>query len=147
MQATLIAFAFIAGFGLTIQVGLNAAVRNAFGNAATAAFVNFAIGLLALLAYLLATRAPLPTREAAASIPAWAWFGGFLGAFYVATAAVAGPRLGATVLLALTVFGQLIAALLVDQFGWLGFPQVPVTPLRVLGAAMVFGGVLLVSYR
>ncbi|WP_458429062.1 DMT family transporter, partial [Pseudomonas aeruginosa] len=46
-----------------------------------------------------------------------------LGAFYVATSVVVGPRLGAAALLSLSVLGQLLTSLAVDHFGWLGFPQ------------------------
>ena len=60
---------------------------------------------------------------------------------------IAGPRLGAAALLALVVLGQLATSLLVDHFGWLGFPQHPLTPLRLLGALLLFGGMLLIVHR
>jgi transporter family-2 protein len=60
---------------------------------------------------------------------------------------MAGPRLGAAALLALIVLGQLVTALLVDHFGWLGFPQQPMTALRLLGALLLFGGMLLIVHR
>ena len=68
-----------------------------------------------------------------------------LGAFYVASSVIVGPRLGAATLLALVVLGQLGTSLLVDHFGWLGFPHHPLTVVRVLGAALLFGGVLLIT--
>ena len=74
----------------------------------------------------------------------WAWLGGLLGAFYVAVATVVGPRIGAAALLALTVLGQLMASLLVDQFGWLGFPLQPLSATRIAGAVLLLGGVGLI---
>jgi len=145
VQATLWAFALAAGIGITVQVGLNAALRTQVGSAGAAALVNFSVGILALVAFLLAMRTPVPSREAIAAAPWWAWFGGIFGAFYVATVTVAGPKLGATVMIAVTVLGQLLAALVIDQNGWLGFPQQPVTPARVAGCALLLGGVWLVS--
>lgn len=124
---------------------MNAALRTSFGSAGAAAFVNFAVGIVALSAFLLAVRMPLPSRDALASVPLWAWLGGALGAFYVAVVTIAGPRLGATVLLGLTVLGQLVASLIVDQNGWLGFPQQPISVARVLGCGLLLGGVWLVS--
>jgi bacterial/archaeal transporter family-2 protein len=67
-----------------------------------------------------------------------------LGAFYVASSIIVGPRLGAAALLALTVFGQLAASLVVDHYGWLGFSQHPLTVMRLVGATLLFGGVLLI---
>ena len=61
----------------------------------TAATINFGIGFLGLLAFLLITRVPAPAREQWASVPAWAWFGGLFGGFYVALVTLVGPRIGA----------------------------------------------------
>jgi transporter family-2 protein len=143
--ASLYTLAIVAGFGLTIQAGLNAMVRQGVGSAAGAALVNFLVGLIALACFVVAVRAPLPDRAALAGVPAWAWFGGLFGAFYVASVTIVGPRLGATVMIALTVAGQLLSSLLVDHNGWLGFPQEPISAQRILGAALVLGGVILVS--
>ncbi len=144
MQAMLYALAVAAGLVLTIQVGVNATLRNALGNPVMAALMSFLIGLAGLALFLIVTRAPLPTKAALFAAPAWAWVGGLLGAFYVATAIGVGPRLGAAALLALTVLGQLMASLVVDHYGWLGFPQHTISVARLMGAALLFGGVWLI---
>lgn len=144
MQIALYALAFVSGLLLTVQVGLNAALRNAFGNPGTAALANFMVGGVGLFAYLLITRAEWPARAALAGAPAWAWFGGLMGAFYVASSVVVGPRLGAAALLALTVFGQLVASLIVDNYGWLGFPHHPLTATRLVGVTLLLAGVVLI---
>jgi transporter family-2 protein len=144
MQLTLYALAFAAGLALTVQVGVNSTLRSALGNPAMAALISFVVGLAGLAVFLLLTRASLPTRTALFAAPAWAWIGGLLGAFYVAIAIVAGPRLGAATLLAVTVLGQLLASLLVDHYGWLGFVQHPISLARMAGAALLFAGVVLI---
>lgn len=145
MQPTLHVLAFIAGILLTIQVGANSTLRSALGAPVTAALVNFLVGLVGLALYLIVSRTSLPGRAELVAVPGWAWLGGFLGAFYVATAIVVGPRLGAATLLALTVLGQLLASLLLDNFGWLGFPQHPLSLARLLGALLLFSGVVLMT--
>ena len=70
-----------------------------------------------------------------------------LGASYVVCTIIVGPKLGAAALLALVILGQLVTSLLVDHFGWLGFPQHPLTLMRLLGATLLFGGVLLIVHR
>jgi bacterial/archaeal transporter family-2 protein len=139
-------FAVLVGAGLTIQVGMNATVRDALGSAAIATIVNFLVGLAALVAFALATGARV-APAAAASIPAWAWFGGMLGATYVAAATVLGPRLTAAAFLALTLVGQMIAALIVDHYGAIGFPEQPVTVWRMVGVVLLVVGVLLIMRR
>ena len=139
--------ALSAGVVLIVQVGLNSALRDALGSTVMAALMSFGVGSAALLAFLLLARTPWPGRAQLLAVPGWAWLGGVLGAFYVVSTIIAGPRLGAAALLALVVLGQLATSLLVDHFGWLGFPQHPLTPLRLLGALLLFGGMLLIVHR
>ena len=144
MQTGLYVLAFVSGLLLTVQVGMNAALRTPFGNPGTAALANFVVGTVGLVGYLLITRAEWPGRAALTGAPAWAWFGGLLGAFYVASSVIVGPRLGAAALLALTVFGQIVASLVVDHYGWLGFPQHPFNLTRLAGALLLLAGVILI---
>jgi transporter family-2 protein len=138
--------AALVGAGITIQVGMNATVRMTIGSPILAAIVNFVVGLTALVLLAVASGARLVPGSVAA-VPAWAWFGGLLGATYVAATTVLGPKLGAASFLALTLAGQMVAALLVDHFGVIGFPQSPLTPTRLLGTALLVVGVLLIMRR
>lgn len=145
MPSLLYALAFTAGVTLIIQVGVNTALRNALGSPVIAGLVSFVVGSAAIAAFVLFTRTAWPARAQLLGVPLWAWSGGVLGAFYVISTVVTGPRLGAATLLALVVLGQLATALAVDHFGWLGFPQHPLTLVRFAGAALLFGGVLLIT--
>src|SRR5580700_5463301 len=125
MQLLAYLVTFIAGVLLTIQVGLNSTLGRAVGNVRFAVLANFLVGSIGLLVYFTAV-------------------GGGLGAFYVTVATLVGPRIGAAALLALTVLGQLLASLIVDQFGWLGFPLQPISLTKLAGAALLLGGVGLI---
>jgi len=144
MQTMLYALAFTAGLVLTVQVGVNATLRACLGNPVMAALTSFLVGLVGLGLFLVLTRASLPAKAALSAVPLWAWAGGLLGAFYVASTIIVGPRLGAAALLALSVLGQLLASLVVDHFGWLGFPQHAISLPRLAGAVLLFAGVLLI---
>lgn len=138
--------AALIGAGLTVQVGMNATVRFAIGSPVLAAIINFLVGLAALVVVAVASGARW-TPGSAAAVPAWAWFGGLLGATYVAGTTVLGPRLGAAAFLALTLAGQMLAALLVDHYGVIGFPESPLTPARLIGSVLLVLGVLLIMRR
>jgi bacterial/archaeal transporter family-2 protein len=135
----------IAGLGLTAQVGMNAQLRKVLQSANIAALISFLVGTMALIALIVVLRAPVPERSAFAAVPIWAWFGGVLGAFYVASSTVVAVELGATTLLGLALVGQLAAALVIDHFGWLGLPVNPVTWTRVAGVVLLGAGVWLIS--
>jgi|SRR6186713_1831360 len=136
--------AFVAGMALSIQVGVNSTLRRALDNPGMATLISFVVGTVGLVVYLVVMRSSLPTRAEMASVPSWAWLGGLVGAFYVTTSVIAGPRLGSATFLALIVLGQLLASLVMDHYGWLGFPEHPISTLRIVGAILLFGGVLLI---
>lgn len=131
------------GAGLTLQVGMNATLGRAVGSPLWGAVANFTVGLAVLLACVVAGGVRY-TPGSVVQVPAWAWLGGLLGAAYVAATTVLGPRIGGVALLALVLAGQLGSALLVDQYGVLGFPRIPITASRLLGVALLVLGALLV---
>ena len=139
---------FIAGIGVTLQLGVNSQLRQVVGSPVLSALVSFLVGTSALLLYVLATaRNTLPAWETFRGIAWWKYAGGMLGAFYITTVIIAAPRIGAANVLALIVAGQLLAALACDHFGWIGFTVQPVTVYRVLGALLIMGGVLLMQRK
>lgn len=139
-----ILLAVLVGLVLPVQAGVNAQLRLSLGHPLTTAFVSFAVGTLALAAILLLARVPLPSARAASAAPGWHWIGGLLGAAYIAAAVVLAPRLGAATLIASVVMGQMLASLLLDHFGWVGFAQHPIDLPRIAGAALVVLGVVLI---
>jgi transporter family-2 protein len=137
--------ALLAGALLPVQTGINLQLRGAFGQPIVAALVSFVVGTAGLALLVAALRAPVPVAEAWDRGAWWHWIGGLLGAVYVVAAIALAPRLGAATLVAALVAGQMVASLLIDHNGWVGFAVHPVNPLRILGAALVVGGVVLVQ--
>lgn len=135
----------VAGFGLTVQVGMNSQLRKVLQSANIAALISFCVGTAALILLIVALRSPVPDRAVFAAVPWWAWLGGLLGAFYVASSTIVAVELGATTLLGLALLGQLATALVIDHFGWLGLPENPVTWTRLAGVALLGAGVWLIS--
>jgi len=138
--------ALLVGGALTVQVGMNATLARALGSPLWASAVSFVVGLLALIGFATVMGSRASTANLG-QLPAWAWMGGLLGAIYVASVTMLGPRLGGMTMVALVIAGQLTVALVVDQFGILGYPQIAVTPTRLLGAALLLAGALLVVRR
>jgi transporter family-2 protein len=144
LNLALFALAVLIGAGLSVQVGLNAQLRQQFGNPGLAALGNFLVGTAALLVYLTLTRATWPSAETLRGVPSIQWLGGLLGATYVAASAILGPRLGSATLLALIVGGQLLMSLLLDHYGWVGFETHAMNGWRLIGAVLLIVGVVLI---
>jgi len=85
-----------------------------------------------------------PDLAATRALPWYAWVGGLCGVIFVIAATWGVPRLGVATTITLMVAGQLILGLVLDHFGAFGAPRQPVNLVRVLGVALMIGGVLLV---
>jgi transporter family-2 protein len=144
VQLELFLLALIAGAGLPLQAGFNAALARHAGRTEWAALTNFAVGTLLLAAWIAVRRVPLPAASALARAPAWAWAGGLLGAFYVFAITYAAPRLGVALTLGVSIAGTMVASLALDATGGLGLAMRPLSAARVLGAAFLVLGVVLV---
>jgi transporter family-2 protein len=137
-------FAVAAGAMLPFQFGINAQLSHWVGSPIRAAFVSFLVGTIGLLILSAFVHRPLPSLARLGDVPWWVWIGGLLGAFYVAGSIVTAPKLGAVTLAAAIIFGQTLASVLVDQFGWVGFREHHASAGRLIGVLLVGGGVLLV---
>jgi transporter family-2 protein len=139
-----IVLAVLAGVAVSIQIGVNNALRFILGNPILAAFSSFAVGTVGLLAYALIVRTPWPSLQTVAKVPVWAWMGGVLGAYYVATSVYVAPKLGAASLISIIVATQIFTSLVLDHFGIIGFAQHSINIWRVLGALLLIAGVILI---
>lgn len=129
------------------QAGVNSQLRLALHSPIQAAFISFLVGTLLLGAIALLLGAPWFARGALATLPWWAWLGGLLGAFNVAMSVYLAPKLGALTLAISIICGQVLASMVLDHNGWLGYPEIELSLPRLLGAAMMVAGVFLVARK
>jgi transporter family-2 protein len=133
----------VGGACLVIQASLNAGLRTQIQSVSWAGFISYVGGTLVMALALAFERVPF-RLERAASVPAVWWLGGLFGAAYLGASIVLVPRVGAATTIALVVAGQLVCSLALDHYGLLGVPRHALAPVRVLGAVLLFGGVLLI---
>ncbi|WP_293003423.1 DMT family transporter [Nevskia sp.] len=135
--------ALAAGAVLPFQAVLNGQLRGLLGSPFAAGLVSFSAGTLLLLAIVLLLRTPWPANVAA--VPWYLWVaGGTLGVGYLIMSIWLPPMLGVALTFGLIVAGQLAMSLALDHFGWLGVAQHAINPWRVLGAALIVAGVILI---
>jgi bacterial/archaeal transporter family-2 protein len=134
---------FFAGGMVAIQAPTNAMLARAGGSPVLAALISFAVGTAALLLAWLASGSR-PGAAPFGSLPWYAWVGGLYGAIFVAVAAYAAPKIGLASLITIGIAGQIAMALWLDHLGALGLPREPINLGRLLGAALVIAGVVLV---
>ena len=141
----MVPFAVLAGALTTLQAGSNAALKKSLGEPLPALLINYGLGISIVVLANLVSRQSWPGFDKLFGVPWWAWIGGVAGAAYGLAAILLAYRLGAATLMASVVTGQVIASVLLDHFGWLGFEVHAANVWRLLGALLMIIGVVLVA--
>ncbi len=137
----------LAGMAIMVQSGINAQLRTAVNHPVLAAFISFLAGSLALLVLLLFSRQPLPAWQVWSTISWYKFTGGLLGTLFIVVAILSVQKIGAANLIVLVVAGQLITAVIMDQYGAFGIKVSPVTLQKICGISLVMIGAYLVNRR
>jgi len=144
MHYLFLVLAFLTGIAISIQAGVNSNLRLALNNPLMASLISFGTGFVTLLIVHLTTSGAVPPMATLRSLSWWKWTGGVIGAVYVTTVILSVPRIGTANLVSLSVAGQLLAAVVLDHYGLLGFTQHPANVWRLLGIGLILAGVWLV---
>jgi bacterial/archaeal transporter family-2 protein len=131
-----------AGGLIATQAPINAGLGRATGSI-PAALISFSFGTLAL-AVVVVLSGKAGGLSSTFDVSWYYLLGGFLGALYVLNALIAVSVIGAGGVAAATVFGQLTASVAIDRLGLFGLDQVPLSPERILGIALLLAGTILV---
>lgn len=81
-----------------------------------------------------------------ADVPVWLHLAGIMSAGVIIGLAFLVPRIGTGPLFVLLVTGQILAGLIINQFGLLGVPAQPMTLTVATGAVLVIAGAALVTF-
>jgi transporter family-2 protein len=124
------------------QAPINAALGKYTGTVESSC-ISFTGGALSLfiVAMVMGKGSILKFVEA----PPYLWIGGILGALLVTTMLVVVTRIGAAGMISSVITGQMLAALIIDQIGFLGVPKNPIDIYRVGGILFLAVGVKLLT--
>lgn len=144
MEFFYVLLAFVAGACAPTQAGINSQLSGIVNGNMLAALISFAVGTLSLVVCVAIARLHWPALSSLVSLPWWMWTGGCLGAFLVAATIFLVPRLGAATLMASMVAGQMLASVVFDHYGWMGYPVHPFDEWRLVGVFLLVIGVLII---
>ena len=133
-----------AGVSVATQQVLNGSLRTALGSPAWAGLASYAGGLVTMIVAVIVLREGVPSWKTVVDVPWYAWAGGVFGGAFILLAILLLPTLGAATLFALVIAGQVLAAITLDHFGAFGLTPHPVGTARLVGAALLIAGVVLI---
>ena len=142
---TALLLATIAGAMLPTQAGINSLLAKSGAGTLWAAFISFAVGTLVLFVMIVTTQHNLSLSSINSRVEWWYFLGGVLGVFYVGIAIFTAPIIGATQLVVMVITGQIVASILIDHFGLLGFEKHSIEWKQVFGIALVSIGFVLIK--
>lgn len=143
MKGIWIIMAFVSGAFLPIQAGLNTRLGKSIESPVYASMISFIVGAVAVLLYIFFTKQHV-SWSGIKTVPAYAWIGGALGAFYVTVIVLAFPKIGPALTFGLVVAGQMVIAVILDHFNILVTQQHSINIWRILGVLMIIGGVIVI---
>jgi len=124
---------------------MNGALRNALTNPWLASLVSFLPVVAFIACVFLCQPRPMPTAEGIAAMPWWAPLGGLVGAFAVVAGLIFVNQVGAGAFAGLTITANILMSLIIYKYGWFGMEVHPLSGGRMLGAALMVGGIALIS--
>lgn len=146
MTSAAVALTVLAGLAGSVQVAVMGRFGSRIGVVEALTFAT-AIQLVLSLGILLLARSGFGGLGAAFRTPAWMWLGGVMGLTVVFTITFAQPRIGATATIGILIAGQLVMGLLIDRFGLFGVDQIAISPVRLVGVALLGIGAALSLIR
>ena len=135
----------LAGCLLGTQPSVNGQLARHVAHPLQATLISFASGTIIIIA-VTAAIGIFPPRfsQPPGQLPWWIWCGGAIGVVMVTTSLLLVPLVGSLRWFAAVITGQVLVAVTLDHFGWLGNPRVPASPLRIFGALLLIAGVLVI---
>lgn len=138
----LLAIGLGAGATIALQSIINAALGKRAGNLGSVLIVTLvSIAFVTVLILIVPSSANLRDLPGPAE---WVlYLGGIFGILIVLAPVILIPRVGTTSTVTAIVVGQLVTALIIDQFGLFGMPRIEASVGRVVGLVLLLTGAFL----
>jgi bacterial/archaeal transporter family-2 protein len=138
-------FIIFGGALQTVGAAMNGQLYKSLVNPWLASTVSFALITIFFLGLTAVFPTPLPSVRDLSAMPWWAPLGGLVGAVQVYAGLTLVNKVGAGPFVGFTVTAALIMSLVVDHFGLLHIPVHPANIWRIVGAALMVGGITLIA--
>ncbi|WP_299578181.1 DMT family transporter [uncultured Sunxiuqinia sp.] len=130
---------------LAIQGSINTQLTTFLKHPLQGALVNFLVGFICLVGFNLILKTQTPDWGQLKIAPWYLFAGGMLGAIFVSSVIFFIPKIGVSTVLAASIAGQLVAASIIDHFGYFGLAVHPISAGRIAGILLLLGGIFLIQ--
>ena len=146
MRYILMFLTLIVGGMIPLQAVLNTRLGRQVGGPLMGSLMSFTVGIICLLVLNMGLNPSAVLQLKPTAVTPWyLWLGGFLGAIFVGYITWVNQQQGVALTFALVVSGQIFISLIIDHFGLLGSEVRTITLEKLLGAALIIGGLVLIK--
>ena len=126
----------LAGVLISVMVAFNGGLTELYGVYLATVIIHLAGLVLITIITLVKREKPFSRRHA------WyLYLGGAMGVFTTVANNLAFGRISISAMLALSLLGESVTGLVVDQFGLMGMPTHPFVKHKLIGLALILGGI------
>ena len=130
---------------IPFQSAMNTQLSKSLQSPYFSALTVFAVAFTGLMLYVLISGFAVPAVSQFAGAPKWSYLGGILGGTYILLIVLLAPKLGIGNVTVMVLMGQVVAAIIIDQFGLLGATVHQITWQRATGIVLLCTGVFLIK--
>ena len=145
MKAAFFALTLGLGIVLAVHLAMNGRVGEIIGNPRVANAVFWCIGALTAIVVGL-TGWQSEAFSQITQINPLMLTAGVMGALLVFAIAALIPQVGAAGLFISLLTGQVITAMVLSHYGWLGSPVEPINIYKIVGVVLMIAGAIIVTY-
>jgi transporter family-2 protein len=133
-----------AGAANPFQSGVNAELHKRLTQPVWSTLIVYTTGICGLFVILLCLRQSFPFDKVS-SVPWWAWMGGIISVVPTIIGLTIAHRMGSGSFTGVSVTVSLIASVLLDHFGLVGFNPHTASPGRIAGCGLMIAGLWMIA--
>lgn len=133
--------AIFTGIVITIMVSMNGLLSELVGQTTANIFIHL-LGLSAATVIFILTK---QYKNNFSNIPAWMFTGGMLGAVLLYCNNTTFIEIGASMTIALALFGQTIFSCIIDHYGFFGMNKVEFKKSKIVGFGIILTGIIMMG--
>lgn len=126
---------------ISVMIMANGTLSAPAGNYGALVIIHV-IGLFGIIGVMLVVKAPLKYKQ---GIPLYLYSGGAIGVFTVLFNSISYSGLGVSLPLGLSLFGQLLTALIIDHFGLFNMKKIRLAKKKFIGLAIILSGIIVMA--
>lgn len=134
-------YSAIIGVLISVMIAFNGMLSGKLGNNLALVIIHLT-GLIAVISLLIVYRKKISFRK---SIPLYLYSAGIIGVFTVASTNISFNCLGASLTLSLSLLGQSVTSLIMDNYGLLGMKVIKFNKKKLIGLALISAGIVVMA--